>query len=308
MAHASNRPESLIRAAALSAGFETVGICSPDTTPVLEHYERWITERYQAGMDYLARHREAKADPDLILQGVRSVVACAAFYGGSDSPENGIARYAQGRDYHRVLKARLKPVAEAIETSFPGARTRICVDSAPTLDRWWAHRAGLGWFGKNTMLIDSRRGSFFLIGLVLTDAVLEFDAPAIGGCGECRRCVEACPTGAIKTMGGRWIVDANDCIAYHTIENRAETIPPTHGWIFGCDVCQEVCPFNTTRESQPLRNPLPKIADLADRRAFPDGAAMMHETWDEATRGSATRRATLPMWRRNARAARSERP
>ncbi len=283
----------------------------PETGPVLDHYREWLTEGKHAGMEYLARHLEAKIDPTLVLEGVRSVVACAAYYGGPEASANGIARYAQGRDYHRVLKAALKPVVESIATSFPESRSRICVDSAPTLDRWWAHRAGLGWFGKNTMLIDSHRGSFFLIGLVLTDAVLEPDAPAVGGCGECRRCVEACPTGAIQTMGGRWIVDANDCIAYHTIENRAEEIPPTHGWIFGCDVCQEVCPFNAIRASQPMRNPLPRLRDLANRRAFPEGATMMGEEWDEvewdeATRGSATRRATLPMWRRNARAARSE--
>lgn len=305
MAEATERPEGLIKAAAHAAGFETVGICAPDTAEALPHYQRWIAEGRHASMEYLERHIPIKADPNLVLEGVRSVVACAAFYGGPDAPRNGVARYAQGRDYHRVLKAQLKPVAETIERSFPGAKTRICVDSAPTLDRWWAHRAGLGWFGKNTMLIDSRLGSFFLIGLVLTDAPLERDAPAFGGCGDCHRCIEACPTGAIKLAQERWIVDANDCISYHTIENRADEIPPTHGWTFGCDICQEVCPFNASRESQPHRNPLPRIADLAERRAFPDGETLIYDAWDEATRGSATRRATLPMWRRNARAARS---
>ena len=308
MADAPESAERLIKAAALAEGFETVGICAPETLTVLPHYERWLGEGRHASMEYMARHVAVKSDPNLILDGVRSVVACAAFYGGTEPPRNGVARYAQGRDYHRVLRARMKPVVATIERLFPEGRTRICVDSAPTLDRWWAHRAGLGWFGKNTMLIDSRRGSFFLIGLVLTDVHLERDAPAIGGCGECRRCVEACPTGAIQFSDERWIVDANDCISYHTIENRADQIPPTHGWTFGCDICQEVCPFNATRESQPLRNPLPQIADLAERREFPGGESMTEQTWDLATRGSATRRATLPMWRRNARAARSERP
>ena len=308
MAEPAESPESLIKAAALVAGFETVGICDPSTASAMSHYREWIADGRHASMAYLADHIAAKADPNLVLDGVRSVVACGAFYGGPDASVNGIARYAQGRDYHRVLKAALKPVAAEIEEAHPGEKTRICVDSAPTLDRWWAHQAGLGWFGKNTMLIESRRGSFFLIGLVLTTAVLEPDAPALGGCGECRRCVEACPTGAIKNVRDRWIVDANDCIAYHTIENRAEEIPPSHGWIFGCDVCQEVCPFNATRASQPLRNPLPRLAGLAERRGFPEGGGMGEEEWDAATRGSATRRATLPMWRRNARAARSGPP
>lgn len=304
MADAPESPERLIKVAALQAGFETVGICKADIDGAMPHYREWIAEGRHASMTYMENHIAAKSDPNLVLDGVRSVVACAAFYGGPEPPRNGVARYAQGRDYHRVLKSRLKAVAAQIERSFPGSRTRICVDSAPTLDRWWAHQAGIGWFGKNTMLIDSRRGSFFLIGLVLTDADLEPDSPAFGGCGECRRCIEACPSGAIKKSGsGRWIVDANDCISYHTIENRAEDIPYTHGWTFGCDVCQEVCPFNATRDNQPLRNPPARIADLAERRAFPDGETLTESEWDVVTRGSATRRATLPMWRRNARAA-----
>ena len=304
MADAPERPERLVKAAALAAGFEAVGICTPETAGAMPHYREWIAEGRHASMEYLEGHIPIKEDPNLVLEGVRSVVACAAFYGGPEPPRNGIARYAQGRDYHRVLKSHLKPVAEATERSFPGVRTRICVDSAPTLDRWWAHQAGLGWFGKNTMLIDSRRGSFFLIGLVLTDAVLEPDTPSFGGCGECRLCIDACPTGAIKKNAhGRWIVDANDCISYHTIENRAEEIPYTHGWTFGCDVCQDVCPFNASRESQPLRNPTARIPDLAERRSFPDGETLTETSWDVLTRGSATRRATLPMWRRNARAA-----
>ncbi len=304
MAEAPERPEGLIRSAALAEGFETVGICAPETSGAMPHYRQWVAEGRHASMEYLERHIPAKEDPNLILEGVQSVVACAAFYGGPEPPRNGVARYAQGRDYHRVLKARLKPVAEAIQGSFPGSKTRICVDSAPTPDRWWAHTAGLGWFGKNTMLIDSRRGSFFLIGLILTDALLERDVPAFGGCGDCSRCIEAGPTGAIKkNADGRWIVDANDCISYHTIENRGNEIPYTHGWTFGCDICQEVCPFNASRENQPLRNPLPRISDLAERRSFPEGETLTETGWDVATRGSATRRATLPMWRRNARAA-----
>lgn len=306
MAHASNDPRALIHAAAREAGFDLVGVCDPSIAGAMPHYERWLAEGHHAGMDYLARHAEAKRDPNLVLGGVRSVVALGAFYAGPHAGAGPIARYARGRDYHRVLKVCARPVEAAILAASPNARTRICVDSAPTLDRWWAHRAGLGWFGKNTLLIDSARGSYFLIALVLTDALIERDAPAIGGCGTCRRCVEACPTGAIVFDGDRWSVDARHCIAYHTIESRAETVPATHGWAFGCDVCQEVCPFNAVRETQPLRNPEPRIAGLLPDRRYPDVQrlrVLSDEEWDLMTRGAATRRATAAMWRRNAQAA-----
>ncbi len=302
-------PRRLILEAARAAGFDLAGVCDPETAEAMPHYERWLADGKAAGMEYLARHTDAKRDPDFVLAGVRSVVALGAFYAGPHSRADGVARYAAGRDYHRALRRAAEPVAAAVREAHPEARTRVCVDSAPTLDRYWAHRAGLGWFGKNTMLIDSRRGSWFLVALVLTDAWIERDAPAIGGCGTCRRCVEACPTGAIVHDGARWTVDARLCVAYHTIESRAETIPPTHGWTFGCDVCQEVCPFNETRETQPARNPEPRIEALLPDRRFPDLAALRvlsDAEWDAMTRGSATRRATPAMWRRNARASQKD--
>lgn len=298
---------SSIKAAALQSGFSTVGVCRPTTLEFHSHYDAWLTAGFAAEMEYLHRHRAPKFEPDLILEGARSVVVAGAFYGGEPGPLNGrVARYARGRDYHRVLKRRLEPVVAEIARLDPESRNRICVDSLPTPDRYWAHRAGLGWFGKNTMLIDSQRGSWFLIGLILTTAELETDTPALGGCGTCRSCIDACPTGAIVQLEGRWSVDSRRCISYQTIENRSEEIPDPHGRIFGCDICQEVCPFNTPRATQPLRAVAGGIQELSNREEPPRSPLeMSEEEWDLWTRGSARRRATFRMWRRNAKGGQS---
>ena len=185
---------------------------------------------------------------------------------------------------------------------------RPCVDSAPVFERDYAHLAGLGWFGKNTMLIDSRRGSWFFLGLILTTARWEPDAPAEGGCGTCTRCIDACPTGAIVLSDGRWSVDARRCVSYLTIEHEGP-IEPTLAkgigdWTFGCDVCQEVCPFNAERASQPMRGARATEADLLLHREWPSLAeieTMPHEVWDRLTQGSPVRRAGLEGLRRNAR-------
>jgi epoxyqueuosine reductase len=220
-----------------------------------------------------------------------------------------IARYALGRDYHKVLRPKLRALERELIAMFPSVRSRICVDSAPILEREYAQRAGLGWYGKNTCLINSYRGSWFVIGLVLTTAEFVPDEPARGGCGSCTRCVESCPTGCIVFEDGRWQINAERCISYLTIEHRgafsAEQERLIGPWTFGCDVCQEVCPFNESRAHQPLRAPQAQLADFRQKRSWPSLrrlAVIQEPEWDLLTRGSPVRRTGLEGLRRNARA------
>ena len=299
-----------LAAVAAELGFDSVGVCSASASTHVEAYEAWLAKGYQGEMGYLARHAAAKRDVDSLLPGVRSIVAATLGYGQAREHVPGqarIAQYALGRDYHKVLRGKLRRLAGWISAQNPGSTARVCVDSAPVLEREYAHLAGLGWFGKNTMLIDSKRGSRFFIGLVLTTALLEADRPSVGGCGTCRACVEACPTGAIVQEEGRWQVDARRCVSYLTIEHRGEIAEElTRGmgeWTFGCDVCQDVCPFNQARISQPLRARGTREGDFLARE-WPDLASLAeigYAQWDDLTRGSAVRRAGWEGLRRNAR-------
>jgi epoxyqueuosine reductase len=297
-------PSAPIKQAAIDAGFTTVGISPAIPIPLaLNTYRAWLENGFHGEMSYLAEHEPLKTHPENLLPGAKSVVAVTLNY-YQPQPENlKIARYAIGRDYHKVLRQRLRIVEQALKQSHPGSETRICVDSAPILDRGYASLAGLGWFGKNTMLIDSRRGSWFFIGLLLTTLEIEVDHPSVGGCGTCRACIDACPTGAIVQLDGRWQIDARKCISYQTIERKGDIEVDTAGWVFGCDVCQEVCPFNIQRESQPLRAQITQVEDFYNRRGWPTAkklTSLDEDDWDALTQGSAVRRAGYGGLRRNA--------
>ncbi|MFM7312690.1 MAG: tRNA epoxyqueuosine(34) reductase QueG, partial [Cyanobium sp.] len=202
------------------------------------------------------------------------------------------------------IDGRLRALGLWLEAQVPGARWRACVDSAPLLDKAWAEEAGLGWIGKHGNLIHRGRGSWLLIGHLLTDQALPADTPATPACGACSACLEACPTGAITEP---FVVDARRCIAFHTIENRAATLPAAiagalQGWVAGCDICQEVCPWNRgplEPSSDPDLQPRPWWLDLRAAEALSWDDA----TWDEKLRASALRRIRPAMWRRNIRAA-----
>ncbi|HTQ10045.1 MAG TPA: tRNA epoxyqueuosine(34) reductase QueG, partial [Fimbriimonadaceae bacterium] len=275
-----------MKAVARRLGCDTVGVCSPAPSPHLDAYRRWLDKGYHGTMSYLERQLPIKSDPSALLPGVRSVIAVTLNYNQPNPPVEGrprIARYALGRDYHKVVKQKLGALARWIEREHAGTRCRACVDSAPILERDYAQSAGLGWFGKNTMLIDSKRGSWFFIGLLLTTAEFERDAPAVGGCGTCRACVEACPTGAIVFADGRWQLDARRCISYQTIERKGPIEVETSGWTFGCDVCQEVCPFNQPRPGQPLRGKVTEVPDFLAKRYWPSLERLRvisDEEWD----------------------------
>jgi epoxyqueuosine reductase len=304
----------LVKQWAGDAGFDLVGIAPAVPAPHHFAYLEWLRRGYAGEMSYLVRHAQLRQSVERLLPGARSVVAVGLNY--NQPPPRGearVARYALGRDYHKVLRKKLSQLGRSLEQRIPDARWRACVDSAPVLERDYAQMAGIGWFGKNTCLIDSKRGSWFFLGLLITDVPLEPDEPAVGGCGSCRLCIDACPTGALilrKDAPIAWL-DARKCISYLTIEKRTPfTLAEKrllNGWIFGCDVCQEVCPFNQPRSRQPLRAQPTTVPDFAPRNAtanfhLPSLAQISDEEFRERYAGTAWMRASAAGIRRNARA------
>jgi epoxyqueuosine reductase len=239
----------VLREEAARAGFTRVGIARASQTPRFDVFERWIDAGHHAGMRYLEDTRALRQSPEALLPGARSVVCLAAPYSAEPyvGPDGSrLARYARGPDYHGSLRELALEVVVRSRERLPGAwETRVCVDSTPIAERAFAAAAGLGWIGKNGCLIDAEQGSYLLLAEILTDLDLPPDAPAAEQCGSCTRCLDACPTGAFVSPG---TLDAGRCIAYWTIEHYG-AVPDV--WkaavgehVFGCDVCQEVCPWN----------------------------------------------------------------
>jgi epoxyqueuosine reductase len=260
-----------IRSRGAELGLGGVGIAGLDPSDHAGFLKEWLAAGRAGEMGWMARTAEVRADPRRRFPWARIAVVAAVPYlpyrGGRHGQEGlvaHVARYAAGRDYHRVLGERLRALASFIEAEAPGARTRPYVDTGPVLERALAVRAGLGWFGKNTNLIGPRGDSWILLGQILTDLDLPPDDPVADRCGTCTACIDACPTAAIMDP---YVVDSNRCISYLTIEVRGR-IPPGRradfgDWVFGCDVCQEVCPWN--RKVEPSRDapflPGPHLAD-----------------------------------------------
>jgi epoxyqueuosine reductase len=251
-AHEIAERTAAIKRAALEAGFDLVGVAPAVAPRGLPKFTEWIARGYAGEMDYLAARQDAYADPALVLAGVRSAVMLAMNYRTSEpapvAPGQGrIARYAWGEaDYHTLIRERLHCLADQVRTLAPGATVRGVVDTAPLCERDLAQQAGLGWIGKNTLLLNQRLGSLFFLAALLTDAELAYDAAHESDhCGTCRACLDACPTGAFV---GAYVLDARRCISYATIEQKSlpdETMRAGMGeWVFGCDICQDVCPWN----------------------------------------------------------------
>ncbi|TWT57308.1 Epoxyqueuosine reductase [Thalassoglobus neptunius] len=270
-----------VRQTARKLGFPLVGITPAARPDTLDFFKRWLNSGFHGEMGYMQRREAAYEHPSNVLQNVKTIIIVAATYGSDSSGEENnfrVAKYATSQnDYHDVLREKLKPLASTIHDTSPGAKTRVVVDTAPLLERDFARLAGLGWFGKNTLLINKHIGSFFFLAALLTNAELEPDPPHSNShCGTCTRCLEACPTNAFTDA---YSLDARKCISYLTIELRDKPIPVDlrsgmGDWIFGCDVCQDVCPWNRKQSETDL-------SEFRDQGRTPQDAAHFLEIDDE---------------------------
>lgn len=301
------------------AGFALAGVCRPDPSAHARELREWIAGGAHGDMDFMTEAIEVRLEPARLLDGTRSFVLVADLYaarGQNHDPQpphahGRVARYVRGIDYHRTVKRRLHAVCDTLRAGFPGHRFRSFTDTAPVLEREMAARAGLGWVGKNTMLIHPVLGSYMVLGGFAT--TLELDPPpeqraTPDHCGTCTRCIDACPTRAITP----YRVDATRCISYLTIEHREEIPPEFHAsigpWVYGCDVCQEVCPHNSPAP-EAVRRSGDKRGQSFGQSALGSGRATLDLLdllgWDANDRrgafnSSAMKRATLAMMKRNA--------
>ena len=299
------RLEELIKAQAYGLGFDLVGITLLGPAPTAGALDAWLERGYAGEMAYMPRTADKRRDSRLPFDGVTTAIVVAMNYGGTE-PSGPVARYARGDDYHEVLLDRLTQLHRWIESQAGHpVRGKPYVDTGPLLERDLARRAGLGWFGKNTTLINPRAGSFFFLGALLVDLELDADAPfETDHCGTCRRCLDACPTGALVEP---YVLDSTTCISYLTIELKGpipEALRAQVGdLIYGCDICQEVCPWNE-KFSLPLREdafrPREVLAGRDARALALAILAMSDEDFRIAFRGSPMKRAKLTGLKRNA--------
>jgi len=295
----------LIKTLAKSLGFEFCGIARAEflekEAPLLE---TWLNKNYHGQMAYMANHFDKRLDPTLLVDGAKTVVSLIYNYFPPERLPEGkedlkLAKYAYGKDYHFVIKDKLKDMLSQLQEQIGEIGGRAFVDSAPIMERQWAQRAGLGWLGKNSLLLNRSMGSFFFLAELIIDLEVTPDIPSTKDyCGSCTRCVDACPTDAITQAG---VVDASKCISYFTIELKEEIPSSVKGkfenWMFGCDICQDVCPWN--RFSKPHRDPefLPH-PDLKNM-TVKDWKEITAETFGRVFQKSAVKRTKLEGLRRN---------
>ncbi|HLS84111.1 MAG TPA: tRNA epoxyqueuosine(34) reductase QueG [Arenimonas sp.] len=289
-------------------GFQQVGIAGVELERDAEHLRDWLARGQHGSMDYMARHGSKRERPQDLVPGTLRVVSVRMDYGTGDDAaawttlaqgEHAyVARYALGRDYHKLMRKRLQQLADRIAAAAGPFGYRVFVDSAPVLERALARNAGLGWIGKHSCLINARAGSWFFLGELFTDLPLPVDEPASAHCGTCRRCIDVCPTGAIVAP---YRVDARRCISYLTIELRGsipEALRPLIGnRVFGCDDCQLACPWNKFA----VRSPEPdfRVRNGLDQASLVELFAWSEEEFLQRTEGSAIRRTGYEGWLRN---------
>ena len=295
-----------IVAEAEKLGFDACGIARAKALEKESaHVEQWLENQHEGEMNYLSRNKEKRYDPRLLVEGTRSIVTVLYNYFPkqklSEDDNFRIAKYAYGTDYHDVLKRKMRQLLERIETQTGKLENcRVFVDSAPVVDRAWAVRSGLGFIGKNTALIHPRKGSFLFIGHLFLPIELQATGkPMTNHCGRCTRCLDACPTGALEAP---FHIDARKCLSYLTIEYKGdlEGQDPScfHDWIYGCDICQDVCPYNkkfSIANKEPLFQPSEALTQLRKK----DWEALDRDTFERLFKRSAVRRAGFEGLRRN---------
>lgn len=261
----------LIKEEAYRLGFEFVGISKAEKLEEeAKRLEQWLNKGFHGEMSYMENHFDKRVDPTKLVPGAKSVVSLMYNYypekEQSDAQAPKIAKYAYGNDYHHVIKDKLKSLVQFIQEKIGEVNGRVFVDSAPVLERDWAKRSGIGWIGKNTLLINPKRGSFFFLAELISDLELMTDAPIKDYCGTCTKCIDACPTDAIAPEG--YVLDGSKCISYFTIELKNE-IPQAYkgkfeNWMFGCDICQDVCPWNrfSKKHQEPEFEPHQDLLDM----------------------------------------------
>jgi epoxyqueuosine reductase len=297
-----------VRNRALELGFDACGFAKAETLDKeARRLEEWLSENRQGTMHWMERNFDMRIDPGRLVHGTKSIISVIGSYHFQenldfDRQDNvpKIAKYARGRDYHKVFKKKLHSLLNWMKDEFGDIHGRAFVDSAPVMDKAWAERAGLGWLGKNSNLLNTTYGSFFLIGEILTDLPFQYDTPVTDHCGSCTRCLDACPTNAIYEP---YRIDSNRCISYLTIELKTDIPEEFHRqleeWMFGCDICQDVCPWN-------YKAAFGQIQDFEPRKKMMKRSLTFWENLDEESyeylfNGTPVRRAKYPRFKKNAR-------
>ena len=291
----------LIKKSAKNLGFLSCGISKAEfLEEEAPRFEKWLNEQKHGQMAYMENHYDKRLDPRLLVPGAKSVVSLLLNYYTDEHQVEGapkISKYAYGTDYHFVIKEKLKQLFQILQEEIGEINGRVFVDSAPVMDKAWAGRSGLGWMGKNTNLINKKVGSFFFIAEMILDLKLDYDTPVTDHCGTCTACIDACPTEALTPYN----IDASRCISYLTIELK-DQIPSEFqnkmdDWSFGCDICQDVCPWNrfSKPHSEPLFEPRTELLEFTKK----DWEELTEATFDTIFKNSAVKRTRYRGLKRN---------
>lgn len=294
---------TLIKREATRIGFDACGISKAQhLEPEARALEAWLNQNLNGQMAYMANHFDKRTDPRLLVDGALSVISLSFnYFNIVQQPEGApkLAMYALGKDYHDVLREKLEQLLQYIKEQTGQVNARCFVDSAPVLERAWAQRSGIGWQGKNTNLLTKRTGSYFFLAEIILDVELEYDSPVKDYCGTCTKCIDACPTDAIYAP---YKVDGSKCISYFTIELKDEVLPANmkgkfENWMFGCDICQQVCPINSQakKHNEPLFEPVAELVEMTEA----DWEQLNEDGFKRIFKGSAVKRTKFKGLKRN---------